>query len=291
MRPYLALLAAILGISWSAIFVRWAGVPGVVSAFYRVAIAAAVLVPWRLSRGAPLPPPRALRLALAAGLFFALDLGLFNTAVLQTSAAKATVLGNNAPVFVGLGTWLVFRRRPAGRFWAGLVLALGGCAVIVSDGWAAASGSLRGDAIALTAAVFWAAYLLTAEQVRATMDTLTFNALAIASSAAALLIICLAMGAPLTGHPPRTWGALLALGLVSQLFSYYCLVYALGHLPATVTSVGLLAQVPLTALLAVPLLGEPITLPLLAGGALVLAGVYLVNRQGPPRTADDRERC
>jgi hypothetical protein len=50
------------------------------------------------------------------------------------------------------------------------------------------------------------------------------------------------------------------------------------HLPATVTSVGLLAQVPLTALLAVPLLGEPLTGPYLAGGVQVLAGIYVVNR-------------
>jgi hypothetical protein len=64
---------------------------------------------------------------------------------------------------------------------------------------------------------------------------------------------------------------------MSQLGAYLGLAYALGHLPATVTSVGLLAQVPLTALLAVPLLGEPLTTPYLAGGSLVLAGIYVVN--------------
>jgi len=48
---YLALLAAVAGVAWSAILVRWAGVPGVTSAFYRVLVAGAVLVPWRLARG------------------------------------------------------------------------------------------------------------------------------------------------------------------------------------------------------------------------------------------------
>jgi drug/metabolite transporter (DMT)-like permease len=42
--------------------------------------------------------------------------------------------------------------------------------------------------------------------------------------------------------------------------------------------VGLLAQVPLTALLFVPLLGEPLNAAQLAGGALVLAGIFVVNR-------------
>jgi drug/metabolite transporter (DMT)-like permease len=61
--------------------------------------------------------------------------------------------------------------------------------------------------------------------------------------------------------------------------AYYGLVYALGHLPATITSVGLLLQLPLTAILAAILLHEPITRAQIVGGALVLAGVYVVNRR------------
>jgi len=91
------------------------------------------------------------------------------------------------------------------------------------------------------------------------------------------------MGTPLRGYPPATWAALAGLGLVTQLAAYYALVYALGHLPATITSVGLLTQLPLTALLAAALLHEPITPAQVIGGALVLCGVYVVNR--PTRTA------
>lgn len=61
--------------------------------------------------------------------------------------------------------------------------------------------------------------------------------------------------------------------------AYFALVYALGHLPATITSVGLLAQVPSTALLAMLLLGEPLTAVQMLGGVIVLAGIYVVNRQ------------
>lgn len=279
---YAALAAAILGISWSAILVRWAGVSGPASAFYRVLVASVVLVPWWLTRRSTTAPPRrALWLPLLGGVFFGLDLGLYNTAVLETSAATATLLGNNAPVFVGLGTWLLFRRRPRATFWIGLALAFTGCAAVVATdmfGRDAPPGHVRGDLLALTGAFFWAAYLLTTEQVRASMDTLTFNTLAIGGSVLTLLVICVTLGVPLWGYPPRAWAALIALGLISQLAAYYCLVHALGHLPATVTSVGLLAQVPLTALLAVPLLGEPISPAQMYGGVLVLAGVVVVNR-------------
>jgi len=60
--------------------------------------------------------------------------------------------------------------------------------------------------------------------------------------------------------------------------AYYALVYALGHLPATITSVGLLAQVPGTALLAMLFLGEPLSAAQILGGAVVLGGIYVVNR-------------
>lgn len=278
---YCALAVAVLGITWSAIFVRWAGVPGPASAFYRVLIAALVLLPWRAVRGPRrLPPRRAALLALAAGAFFAFDLALFNTAVLRTSAATAVVLGNNAPIFVGLGTWLIFRRRPRRAFWAGLALALTGCAIIVFSDTvtdAARTGDVIGDLLAVGAALFFAAYLMTTERLREGMDTLTFSTVAIIGSVVTLLIVCLAMGVPLTGYRPATWAALAGLGLISQLTAYFAMTYALGHMPATLTAVGLLAQVPLTALIAVPLLGEPLSLPQIGGGLLVLAGIWVVN--------------
>lgn len=283
MLAYAALAAAIAGISWSAIFVRWAEIPGSASAFYRVLIAGAVLLPWRLARGATRPAPNraAVWTAVAGGVFFALDLALWNTAVLRTQAAVASILGNNTPIFVGLMSWFVLRRRPRASFWIGLVLAMaGGVAIMSADLRAdAGAGSLSGDLMALAASVFFAAYLITTQRVRETMDTLTFNTLAIAGSIVTLLIVCVVLGVPMTGYTTRTWLALAGLGLVSQLGAYYALVYALGHLPATITSVGLLAQVPCTAWLAALFLGEPMTPIQIAGGAIVLAGIYVVNRE------------
>lgn len=293
LRAYAALVLAVGGITWSAIFVRWAGAPGPVSAFYRVLIAAAVLVPWRLAvsptpRTASASGPRGARwIAVAGGVFFALDLALWNTAVMQTQAAVASLLGNLTPVFVALLSWVVLARRPPRPFWAGLVLSLIGCSLTVRTHLAAdvGPGTLAGDALAIAASSFFAAYLLTTERIRAAMDTLTFNTLAIAGSVVTLGVICAWRGLPLVGYPPRTWLALAGLGLVSQLGAYYALVYALGHLPATVTSVSLLAQVPGTAILAALLLGEPLSASQIAGTAIVLAGIFIVNRTETPATA------
>ena len=98
LRAYAALVLAVGGITWSAIFVRWAGAPGPVSAFYRVLIAAAVLIPWRLAvtpkprAASPLDQRRARWIAVAGGVFFELDVALWNTAVMRTQAAVASLL-------------------------------------------------------------------------------------------------------------------------------------------------------------------------------------------------------
>ncbi len=110
--------------------------------------------------------------------------------------------------------------------------------------------------------------------------TFASRAICAASSVVVLFVTCAALGAPLGGFSGRTWAALAASGLVSHLGGYLAINYALGHLRATSVSVSLLSQPVITALLAIPLLGELLSAQQMIGGALVLAGIYLVNRRG-----------
>jgi drug/metabolite transporter (DMT)-like permease len=57
-------------------------------------------------------------------------------------------------------------------------------------------------------------------------------------------------------------------------------------LPATLTSIVLLSQAPATALLAWPLLGEPIRAGQMVGGALVLAGIIVVTLARRPAASE-----
>ena len=278
--PYLALTGGILCIAWSAIFVRWTNIPGPASAFYRMLIPALVLAPtWFIGPRFPRVNRKTLLVIAVGGLFFALDLAFFNTSILQTSAANATLLGNNTPVFVGLFSWLIFRQRPSTPFWIGLLLAMAGCAVIVWGDLARHFKLGWGDAMALAASACFAVYMLATERVRMTTSTLAFLRLAMISSALSLLLINVVLGISLRVPPGHSWAALFGLGLISQLGGYLALTYALGHLPATAASISLLTQGPLTALLAALFLGEPLAGSQILGGALVLAGVGLANRK------------
>ena len=280
---YLALGAGIVCISWSAIFVRWTDIPGPASAFFRMLVPALVLLPTHFfDRNRSRVDTRTLGIIAIGGLFFALDLVLYNTAILKTTAANATLLGNNTPIVVGLLSWLVFCRKPQASFWLGLLMAVGGSLVIL---WADLSKHTQfglGDAMSLGAAACFAVYLMVTEKIRATTGTLAFLRLAMIASTLALLVINVFLGVSLHMPQGRTLWAVLGLGLVSQLGGYLALTYALGHLPATITSISLLSQGPLTALMAAVLLAEPLTLPQIAGGILVLVGVGFAHRQRHP---------
>jgi len=292
---YAALALGIICIGCSALFVKFAAVAGTVSAFYRLLFAAPpLLVAWLWLRK-PLPARHDLLLMAAGGVLFAIDLSLWNAGLLLTSAATATLLANNAPIWVGLGALLCFRERLAPRFWLGLALSLAGMALIVGAGGWRELRFNHGDLLSIAASLFYAAYLLTTQKARVRNDTLSFMTVSVVAGALLLLAVNLGLGFPLAGFSSRSWWALVGLGLVSQLVGWLAINYALGHLKASAVSVSLLAQAVVTALLSIPLLGEIPGPAQTAGGLLVLSGIYLVNSKkvGPIKgwRADDADRA
>jgi drug/metabolite transporter (DMT)-like permease len=162
------------------------------------------------------------------------------------------------------------------------VTALAGASCIVAIDAQLLGARSSADLLAVIASACFALYLLFTERLRRTCDTVMLLALSTAASAIALLTIC-----AFTQHTldilaiPSVSSllALLGLSLVSQLTGYLCLTYALGHLPATVASLMLLAGAPLTAIFALLVFGERMTILQLLGGVLVLIGVWIVSAE------------
>jgi drug/metabolite transporter (DMT)-like permease len=290
-RAYLSLALGVFGIGWSAILVRWAGTSGMVSAFYRLFFATLVFLPWWVlsNKHGRAQAPAARRAAMIAGAFFGADLALFNSAVMATSATNATLLGVNAPIFVAFGAWVMYGERPTARFWMGFLLAFGGMVAIVGTDVLIHPSLGYGDLLAVGGALCYGVYLLYVQRSRTTMDTLTFSVWAAGTGALCLLPICILTGQQLGGFSGRTWASLIALTLATQVIGHLLVAHSMGRLPATASSIVLLAQAPLTAILAWPLLGERIRTGQVIGGGLVLAGIMVVNvnrmKSAPLRTA------
>ncbi|MGE5361166.1 MAG: DMT family transporter [Bacteroidales bacterium] len=277
--PYAALAFGLVGLGFSAIFAKWANAPGAVSGFYRMTIASAVMAfPFAMRlRASHRLSARHLGYAVLAGLLFASDLACWNTALLITSAANATLLGNTSPLWVGLGAMLLFRQRLGSRFWLGLSVAMAGVLSVFGRDVMLHPRLGLADLLALGSGFFYGLFFLATERARDGLESLVCWWVSAAASAVTLLGFALILGQPLTGYPPTTYWNLAAVALVTQIGSFLAISYALGHVRASVVAPTLLGQPVLTAVLAVPLLGQHLAASQIAGGIVVIVGILLVH--------------
>jgi len=221
--PYLALIMGIICLSFSAMFGKWANAPGPVIGFYRIGLATLILLPvflYRKHKNGVKLPKSVLLLPILGGIFTAFDHGTWNSSLRYTSAANATLLGNTAPLWVALFSWLIFRQKLRGLFWLGLALALGGAVTVLGSDFIQHPSIGLGDLLAMAAGVFYAGYFLVTERGRQKLDTLSYVWLVDLIAAFTLLLITLGFKLPLTGYPTQSYLAFLGAALVSQVGGY-----------------------------------------------------------------------
>ena len=279
--PYAALGIGILALSLSAMFVRWAAdAPGPITGFYRMSLAAAILAPFvavKCFKKCAIQP-KTLIFPLIGGIATGCDLALWNTALSYTTAANATLIGNTAPLWVALVGLIFFKERLGRDFWFGLMMALGGAALIMGSDFILHPRLGIGDLMTVGTSLFYAVYFLSTGKGRKFIDPLSYTWLIALFAALTLFIINVFLQNPFGGFSNTTWLSFLGAALISQVIGYFSMTYALGHLPASIVSPTMIGQPVMTTLLAIPLLGEIPGKYQLIGGAIALTGIYLVNQ-------------
>lgn len=278
--PYIALAIGITALSLSAMFVRWSDAPGPMTGFYRVLISTFFLTPFFLRQQKTLEPidKKYLAIPLIAGIFTAFDFAFWNSSLKYTTAANATLLGNTSPLWVALFALFFFREKLRGIFWMGLALALAGAALVMGSDFLTHPTLGIGDLMASIAAIFYASYQLTTQRGRRHIDPFRYMWLVGVSATLGMFIINIVLGYSFTGYSTQTWIIFFVTAIISQMIGYLAITYALGHLPASIVSPTLIGQPILTTILAIPLLGEIPNAIQWIGGAIALAGIYIVNQ-------------
>lgn len=278
--PYIALAIGVSTLSLSAMFVRWAEAPGPIVGFYRLLISSILLTPLFIRQQKKLEPidKKYLIFPLLGGIFTAFDFAFWNSSLKFTTAANSTLLGNTSPLWVALFAFFVLREKLRGIFWLGLVVALTGALLVMGSDFLHHPTLGLGDLMASTAAVFYASYQLITQRGRKHIDPLRYMWLVGLSATAGMFIMNLVLGNSFTGYPAQTWVIFFVTAVVSQMIGYLAISYALGHLPASVVSPTLIGQPILTTILAIPMLDEIPNTTQWIGGAIALAGIYIVNQ-------------
>ena len=273
------LVFGILCTSMVAILVRWANAPAAVIGFWRMLFASiALAAPFGMNVRRELPTSRPVLITFVAGLFFAINLVIWNTGALLTSAANATLLGNMSVVIVPLGAMMVFRQKLHGAFWIGVALTIIGVVLILGQDLIAHPTVGLGDVLTLVSAFFYSTYLLIMERARAALSALAAWWLSTFAGTICLFVASFLLSQSLTGYAWTTYLIFGAMAIFVQIGGYLSLSYAQGHLPAPLVSTTLFAQPVLAALIAVPLLGQSLALEQILGGIIVLTGIFLAHR-------------
>jgi drug/metabolite transporter (DMT)-like permease len=273
-KPRLALAFGILCISIFPILVKLKLTPGLISAFYRMAIAVSLLLPYVLiTKKFKLPEKKYLILAILCGVLFASDVAVWNIAIQESSATQASLLTNLSPLWVGIISYAFLKTKPATNFWIGTTVALFGMTMLVGFQFFLKLDFDNAFILAVLSGILYSIYLLVSKKVLSHIDVLSFMVISLLASTVYLAIICIAMKEPFSGFSDAGWLVLLIQAVVCQLMAWLSISYATQHMRPTRISLSLLGQAVLTALLAWLFLDEKITFNMILGGVILLLGI------------------
>ncbi|HZW77640.1 MAG TPA: DMT family transporter [Flavobacteriaceae bacterium] len=275
-KARLALTLGIICISIFPILVKLELAPPIISGFYRMGIAAALLLPYTiLSKQLKVSSLGLLFLNVICGLLFALDVAVWNIAIQESTATQATLITNLSPVWVGMGALFFLRNKPTINFWIGTTIAILGMIVLVGFQIFVDFDFNRAFIFAILSGMFYAIYMLVSKRVLHDMEVLPFITISTTTSAIALAILSAVNGEAFIGYSQEGWIVFLIQGVVCQLMAWLLLGYATKHMKATRVSVSLLGQAVLTAILAWLFIGEIINFRMIVGGIILLFGIRI----------------
>jgi len=285
----LVLVVALIGISFAGPLVRLSGAHPLAIAIWRLGFSLAIIGGFLIATGTWRQwrrlDRRGFLLAVGGGVMLALHFWTWNTSITMTTVSASVVLVNLQPAIVAVLSVVWLKEPPHRRQWIGIAVAMiGALVVVLPDVRASAGTALRnpvlGDLLAVIGAITAATYVVVGRRLRATLDLWPYVALVYGSCFVALVGFALVVQAPVLVQPPREMAIFAALAIGPMLFGHTGLNWALKYLPAYVVNVTVLGE-PIGATIlaaALPGIREVPTAVTLAGGSLILAGIYVTAR-------------
>ena len=277
---YLTLFLGVFALSTSAIFVKLAGAPSSITAFYRLFFALLFLLPLLLLDKAYWQDLRSLsrrqwQTGLLSGLFLAIHYILWFESLNYTSVASSTVIVTLQPLFSFVGSYFLFKERFSTGAIISSIVALIGSFIIAWGDFQISMQALYGDLLAFIAAGFITAYFFIGQHMRQKLAVVPYSILGYAASAFFLAVYALSQQLSFIDYSQSTWTAFLGIAFISTILGQMLLNWLLKWLSTSVISMSILGETIGTCILAYFILGEIITLRQGIGIIVTLFGLGL----------------
>jgi len=285
-KPELAIVVAVIAVSFSAIFIRWSydeGLEPLAIAFYRLLFTTLLLLPFVLlqqreeMKGLKV---KNLAILIAIGLVLAFHFSLWISSLELTSVASSVILVTAHPILVGTVSHLYLKDRLSKLNFLGILIAIGGVIVLTYgdfEGGPLTGTRAFGNILAFIAGICAGIYILGGRKMRRELPVITYAFVVYLSCTVFLFIGCLATATPLTGLSSNAYILLLLMALIPGILGHTLYNWSLKHVTATVVSVSLLGEPIGSSILAMLLLAEMPSTWVLIGGPFVLAGILMVS--------------
>jgi drug/metabolite transporter (DMT)-like permease len=292
MQSHLAsiLMLLVTMVIWGSTFVVTKGineqVPPFALAFVRVSIGALVLLAcaWaRQVRGGSHSPWSALPWGtmVTMGLIgVVLYYAVFNYSLMYTSASQGALVQSCIPAMTALVAVVWLREHASALRWTGIALSMVGIVIVFSGGDTQTGPSaLLGNVLMFLSAVLWGVYTSMAKRV-SSHDPLQVTAGILGAGAVMLLpLAAFEVGVQdMAGVSFEAWLGMAYLGAGASGLAYMMYSAALKHVDASEAGVYT-NLIPIVGVVMGVMLGDPLSVRAIAGGIVVLVGVWLTSRQ------------
>ncbi|HEX2163908.1 MAG TPA: DMT family transporter, partial [Thermoanaerobaculia bacterium] len=283
--PRLAARAALLfaAVVWGATFVvverAIDDLPVLHLLALRFTLGAALLLPLALRRGGAAGLRAAARDGAVVGVALFAGFAFQTFGLLWTTPSRSAFLTGVSVLLVPAFAWMAGGGRPRPPTVVAVLAAAAGMWVLFQpfSGAADALAFNRGDALTLGCAAAFAVHVLLVERAVA-RHRVTPLAVTQFLVVAAFAAPSLALDPPAArAFTPAAVGAVLVTGVLGTAAAFACQLYAQRRLPATEVALMLSLEPVVAAATSILVGREELSVSLVAGGALILAGMLLVD--------------
>jgi drug/metabolite transporter (DMT)-like permease len=287
--PLIPVLMACLGamlLGFSPIFVRMSDLGPLSTGFYRMFFSLPLLWVWMSWEKTRNENKQNLALhvkdyliMILAGLFFALDLGLWNWSIGYTAIVNATLFNNTAAFFVPLLMWLLFAEKQSKIFILAVLFGFLGCILLAGESFTISLQNLLGDIVSLSSGLMVALYVITIKKIRDKLSTGLIMFWTGVTSAIGMGILTFLFNESFWPLTMSDFLSILGQALLVHVAGQGLLAYAMGRIPASYGALIMLLAPVTAAALGWLIYSEYLSFMKMIGIAIIMTSIVAVRGQ------------